>query len=124
VWLSAVDGGRPHTRPVWVVGLPEGFAFSTGSPVLRRACDGGPVSITTEDGDEPVILEGTARRVPDRAVLDRFAVAITTKYDWPTRATADGMVDADGNAGPVFILRPVRAFGWGRDMAHPTRWRF
>ncbi|MEO5678608.1 MAG: hypothetical protein ABIS47_02970 [Acidimicrobiales bacterium] len=124
VWLSAVDGDRPHCRPVWSVWLPEGLAFSTGSPVLRRACDGRPATATTESGDAPVILEGTARRVADGDLLDRFAAAVSAKYDWPTTATEEGMVDGEGNAGAVFLLRPERAFGWGPAMARPTRWRW
>ena len=81
VWRCGVDGGRPHSRPVWAVWLPEGLAFSTGSPVLRRACDGGFVTATTEGGDDPVILEGTGRRVLERVVLERFAGALNQKYD-------------------------------------------
>ena len=124
VWLCGVDGGRPHARPVWAVWLSEGLAFSTGSPVLRRACDGGPLSATTEGGDEPVILEGTGRRARDRQLLERFAAALNQKYDWQASATEEGMADGDGNAGPVFVLRPHLAFAWGRDMTAPTRWRF
>ncbi len=124
MWVCAVDGARPHSRPLWSVWLPEGLGFSTGSPVLGRACDGGLVTATTEDGAAPVILEGTAIRARDPDLLGRFALAVTEKYDWLTEASEDGMVDAEGNAGPVFILRPLLAFGWGQDMAAPTRWRF
>ncbi len=124
VWLCGIDGGRPHSRPVWAVWLPEGLAFSAGSPVLRRACDGGLVTATTEGGDDPVILEGTGHRAIDRDLLERFAEALSRKYDWPTSATDEGMLDANGNAGPVFVLRPGLAFAWGRDMNSPTRWRF
>jgi hypothetical protein len=82
------------------------------------------VTATTEAGDDPIIVEGTAHRVLDHGLLERFAEALSSKYDWQARATEEGMVDADGNAGPVFLLRLERAFGWGRDMAAPTRWRF
>jgi hypothetical protein len=109
---------------VWAVWLAEGLAFSTGSPALGRACDGGLVSATTEGGEDPVILEGTGHRVLHRALLERFAEAVNAKYDWHMVATTAGMADADGNAGPVFVLRPRHAFSWGRDMAAPTRWRF
>ena len=124
VWLSGVDRGRPHCRPVWAVWLAEGLAFSTGSPGLRRASDGGPLTATTESGDAPVILEGTGHRAVDRDLLERFAQAVNRKYDWHASAAADGMADADGNAGPVFVLRPDLAFAWGHEMARPTRWRF
>ncbi len=124
VWVCGVDAGRPHSRPVWAVWLPEGLAFSAGSPVLRRACNGGQVTATTEAGDDPVILEGTAHRVLERLLLERFSQTLNEKYRWSARATDEGMADADGNAGPVFVLRPAVAFGWGRDMAAPTRWRF
>jgi len=124
VWLCAVDQGRPHLRPVWSVWLPEGLAFSTGSPVLQRGCDGGPVTATTEGADGPVILEGTGHRALDRDLLTAFAGVLNEKYDWHAVATGDGMADADGNAGPVFVLRPRLAFAWGPDMAAPTRWRF
>lgn len=124
LWLTGVDQGRPHSRPVWGVWLAEGLAFSTGSPVLRRAADGGRLTATTDDGDAPVILEGTGRRARDRGLLERFVVALNRKYDWHASATDEGLADADGNAGPVFVLRPDRAFAWGPDMASPTRWRF
>jgi hypothetical protein len=124
VWLSAVDRGRPHSRPVWAVWLVEGLAFSTGSPALQRGSDGGQVAATTESGDEPVILEGTGRRVTDRDVLDRFVTALNAKYGWSARATDEGMTDEHGNAGPVFVLRPDVAFAWRSDMAAATRFRF
>jgi hypothetical protein len=124
VWVCAIDRGRPHARPVWAVWLPVGLAFSTGSPVLGRACDGGPLTATTEAADDPVILEGTGCRIQGRDRLEPFTEALNRKYEWHARATDDGMVDADGNAGPVFLLRPDLAFSWGREMAAPTRWRF
>jgi hypothetical protein len=124
VWLTAADGGRPHSRPVWAVWLAEGLAFSTGSPALQRGCAGGPITATTESGDEPVILEGTGSRVLDRDVLERFVAALNQKYEWRAHVTDEGMADEEGNAGPVFVLRPQVAFGWGRDMAGATRWRF
>jgi hypothetical protein len=124
VWLSTVDRGRPHSRPVWAVWLAEGLAFSTVSPAFQRGGDGGQVAATTESGDEPVILEGTGHRVADRQLLERFVVALNDKYAWHAHATDDGMADEQGNAGPVFVLRPHVAFSWGRDMAGATRWRF
>lgn len=124
VWLSAVDGDRPHSRPVWAVWLAEGLAFSTGSPALQRGSDGGRITATTESGDEPVILEGTGHRVAVRDVLDRFVAALNAKYEWHARATEEGMADEQGNAGPVFVLRPHVAFFWSTDMAGATRWRF
>ena len=124
VWLSAVDGDRPHCRPVWAVWLDEGLAFSTGSPALRRGCDGGQVAVTTESGDEPVILEGTSHRAADRELLERFVAALNDKYTWRAHVTDEGMADDDGNAGPIFVLRPRLAFAWGADMTGATRWRF
>jgi hypothetical protein len=124
LWLTTVDRGRPHSRPVWAVWLAEGLAFSTGSPALQRGCDGGQVAATTESGDEPVILEGTGWRVVDPGVLDRFVTALNAKYEWTARATDEGMADGQGNAGPVFVLRPHVAFSWSFDMAAATRFRF
>jgi len=63
-------------------------------------------------------------RLLDGALLAGFAAALNGKYEWSAHATGDGMADADGNAGPVFLLRPRVAFAWGPDMAAPTRWRF
>ncbi|WP_274560797.1 pyridoxamine 5'-phosphate oxidase family protein [Streptomyces spiramyceticus] len=124
-WIATTrPDGRPHTRPVWGVWLEDGFWFSTGS-VARLSLPRNPeISVHLDDGDRPVIVEGTAEAVSEVRALARFVAAYNPKYDWDIAATDDGVADGSGAAGPAFRVRPRLVFGWDSDMRAPTRWRF
>ncbi|MGP3999789.1 pyridoxamine 5'-phosphate oxidase family protein [Streptomyces sp. 8N706] len=124
-WIATTrPDGSPHTRPVWAVWLEGGLWFSTGS-VARRNLPANPeITVHPDDGDRPVIVEGTGERVVEAGPLDRFVAAYNAKYAWDLTA-ADGGVDVgSGVVGPVFRVRPRRVFGWDTGMRAPTRWRF
>ncbi|WP_070012914.1 pyridoxamine 5'-phosphate oxidase family protein [Streptomyces abyssalis] len=61
-WIATTrPGGRPHCRPVWGVWLDDGFWFSTGSLAARNLPLNDEITVHLEDGQEVVIVEGTAR---------------------------------------------------------------
>ena len=125
-WVAVVRAdGRPHSRPLWAVWLQDGLWFTTGSPQLVRGLRSNPnVSVNLEDGNEVVILEGTAEAVSDTADLERFVAAYNAKYDHTAVVNGDAIADASGPIGPAYRIRPRVVFGWQSDMRDPTRWTF
>jgi hypothetical protein len=123
-WVAtAGPGGVPHARPVWGIWTPAGLLFSTGSPVALRNLRANPaVSVHLGDGDDVVILEGTAGRVADRPTLRRYAEGLQDEYAYAAEATESGFAGADGATGAVFLAAPRVVFGWGADLCDPTRW--
>lgn len=125
-WVASTrPDGRPHCRPVWGVWLADGLWFSTGS-LARRILPARPaVSVNVPDGEQVVVLEGTAAVRTERDDLQRMCDAYSRKYDHPMAPSDDGRVgDPDGNAGPAFLVTPDVVFGWGSGLTTPTRWRF
>lgn len=113
----------PHTRPVWGVWTAAGLLLSTGSPTALRNIRANPaVSIHLGDGDEVVILEGTANRVFDRRTLRRYVNGLRAEYDYEADVTDEGFAGLDGASGQVFLICPRVVFGWGADLFDPTRW--
>ncbi len=135
-WLSTTTPeGRPHVRPVLAVWVGESL-YTTSSPAARKARnlktnDRCSVAVSIDGVD--VVLEGTATRVVDEALLQRVADAYDEKYQWPP-TVRDGAFDAPygaPTAGPppyeVFEITPTVVFGFGTDDEHAprsTRWRF
>ncbi|MEU5957346.1 pyridoxamine 5'-phosphate oxidase family protein [Streptomyces sp. NPDC047525] len=124
-WIATTrPDGRPHTRPVWGVWLEDGLWFSTGS-VARHNLPGNPeITVHLDDGDRPVIVEGTGEAVVGVRELTRFVTAYNPKYEWDVAATEEGVEDGSGAAGPVFRVRSRLVFGWDSDLRAATRWRF
>ena len=76
---------------------------------------------TTDDAQEPVVLEGTAERIGDHDAIDRFATSSSAKYE--TELPVEFYED-DSNS--VWAVSPTRAFGLieADFYGSPTRWRF
>lgn len=125
-WIATTrPDGRPHCRPVWGVWLADGFRFSTGSLATANLAANGEITVHLGDGQEVVILEGTARVDTERGSLQAMCDVYGPKYDYPISPTDDGAVrDAGGLGGPVHHVTPRVVFGWERDMTSPTRWTF
>jgi hypothetical protein len=109
--------GRPHVMPLWGVWFGGAFYFSTGAKSVkaRNLAENPRCVLCPEDAVEAVIVEGVARRAkPQRAV----AAAYFKKYAWKL----------DPALGPIFAMRPARAFGFiERDelfTTTATRWTF
>lgn len=124
-WIATVRAdGSPHTRPVWGVWLPTGFWFSTGSLARHNLAANPEISVHLEDGDEVLVIEGTATQVTAAADLQPMCDAYNPKYGWTIRPDEGGVTDAGGTGGPAYRVTPRVVFGWERDMARPTRWTF
>jgi general stress protein 26 len=111
-------GGRPHSMPVWGVWIDDSFCFSTGaeSRKAKNLAANPSCVISTEDGREPVIVEGTAALAEDAEYLARAGQAYEAKYKWKL----------DPALGPIFVVRPRVAYGL-IELEMPstaTRWAF
>lgn len=92
--------------PVWGVWLDDCFFFSTGRKsrkgqnlISNPAC-----TITNDDGEEAVIVEGLATEMPKEAAteLERVAVAYQKKYKMGPRSMGE----------PIFRVTPRLVFGF------------
>jgi hypothetical protein len=103
---------------VWGVWHGAAFWFSTGADSVKaRNLAADPrCSISTERGDEAVVVEGSVERVSDERTLEGVYEAYRGKYGW-------GM---EGEA--FYVLRPLVAFGFIEHAdqfgATATRWDF
>jgi len=120
-WIATSrSDGRPHLMPVWGVWLDHAFYFSTGAKSRKaRNLRAEPrCAISTERGDEAVIVEGVAARLRPSAIPAGFAPAYKKKYGW----------DMSGNEEPVYRVRPEKAFAFiehgDNFLKTATRWKF
>ena len=118
-WVSTVrPDSRPHAMPVWGLWHNNLLYFSTAitSTKARNLRANPRCTITTENGDEAVILEGEALVEEDHDVLRPVWSAYNTKYDW----------SVDGES--MFVLKPTRAFAFidatDQFATAATRWTF
>jgi PPOX class probable F420-dependent enzyme len=120
-WISTTrPDGRPHAMPIWGLWIDETFLFSTArrSRKARNLARDPRLIVHLESGDQTVILEGRAREITDRALLDRYATTYHSKYRYRP--------DPADRAQVTYGVRPARAYAWReRDFpASATRWRF
>jgi PPOX class probable F420-dependent enzyme len=110
--------GRPHVMVVWGLWLDDAFYFSTGrgSRKARNLAANPACVICPEDGEEAVLVEGTAAELTDPAILEQFAHAYQQKYAW----------DVSGNREPVYVVRPRVVYGQIEKTftKSATRWQF
>ncbi len=121
-WLATLHrDGRPHVMPVWAVWDGRSLWFST-APSSRKAHNlarDPRATVTTDDAEDPLVLEGRAERVSDEAANRSLCDQVNAKY-----ATAYDVDFFLANA--TFRLQPTWAFGLVQaDFGgSPTRWRF
>ena len=123
-WCATVrPDGAPHVTPVWGVWLDDRLWFSSGlrSRKARNLAVEPRCTLTTDDAADPVVLEGVAERMTDRAAIVPFLDAVNAKYD--ADLTAD-FLDPDVNGS--YAVRPstVIALTDGDFQGSPTRWTF
>jgi PPOX class probable F420-dependent enzyme len=123
-WLATVwPDGRPHLTPVWAVWDEGGLWFSAGprSRKIRNIRAGCRVSVSTEDPENPVVVEGTPELVTEHERLVRFVAVVNVKYrtEYPVEFfTPDQAVVAKVCPGWAFGMRASDFDG------SPTRWTF
>lgn len=129
-WISTVRAdGRPHVTPLVAVWLDGALHFCTGpdeQKAVNLAANPGVVLTTgcaTWDQGLDVMVEGTARRVTDRARLDRLAAAWRTKWDgsWRFEATDEGFRHEDGATAHVYAVEPAKVLAFGKGTFSHTR---
>ena len=120
-WVTSLwPDGRPHSMPVWGIWDGEALWFSSGrrSRKARNLAADPRCVVTTEDANEPVVVEGHADVTDDRDAIARVADLMNAKY---------GGITAEFLASHATIrVRPRWAFAIAHDdfTGSPTRWRF
>ena len=123
-WCATVrPDGSPHVMPVWGVWLDGRLWFSSGlqSRKARNLAADARCSLTTDDTQNPVVVEGVAERVTDAERIAAFVAAANAKYD--AGMTTDFL---DPAVNGTYAVAPERAFALNHDdfTGSPTRWRF
>jgi general stress protein 26 len=132
-WVTTVRAdGRPHVTPLVAVWQDATVHFTTG-PGEQKAVNlstNPNVVVTTGcnrwDQGLDVMVEGQARRVTDRATLERLAAAWATKWDGQWRfEVVDGGFANTGRDGPVlvFAVEPAKVLAFGKGEFSHTRYR-
>jgi len=115
--------GRPHLTPVWGAWLGGALWFSCGrrSRKARNLEHDPRASAATDDAQEPVVVEGTVRRVVDPERIAAFLAATNAKY-----GTDIGIDFLDPEVNGTFELAPRTAIGLVEAdfSGSPTRWAF
>ncbi|MGH9224420.1 MAG: pyridoxamine 5'-phosphate oxidase family protein [Acidimicrobiales bacterium] len=123
-WVATIGrDGRPHVMPVWGV-WRDGCVWWSSSLRSRKARNveaDGRCAVTTDDAQEPVVVEGIAERTTDVAEIGAMLDATNRKYD-----TSYDISFLDPAVNACFRVRPSWAFGLVEaDFGgSPTRWRF
>ncbi len=117
--------GRPHAMPVWGVWDSDSqllwFTSSIGSRKARNVAADPRCVVTTEDPENPVVLEGLAEIVTDAGSIGRVIALVNAKYS--TDYSPDFL---DPTTQATIRVRPRWAFGLATEdfSGSPTRWVF
>jgi hypothetical protein len=121
--VSNWPDGRPHAMPVWGIWHEGAFWFSSSKPSRKsRNLSADPrCVVTTEDAENPVVVEGIAELVAGPDDLATLLALENAKY-----STDYGIEMLDPIANSAFRVRPLWAFGLkaGDFTGSPTRWEF
>src|ERR1700736_3382188 len=82
-WLATRwPDGRPHVMPVWAVWHAGALWFSSSkqSRKARNLAADPRCVLTTEDSQNPVVVEGEAELLRERGDLDTFLSITNAKY--------------------------------------------
>lgn len=131
-WITTVrSDGRPHVTPLVAIWHDDAFYFATG-PDEQKSVNlrhGTAVALTTGSNDWDrgldVVVEGHARRVTDRSLLEQLAAEWARKWDgrWQFRAD-DGGFRHDGDEhgiALVYEVRPTKVLAFGKQPFTHTR---
>jgi F420H(2)-dependent biliverdin reductase len=83
IWLATSrPTGKPHLTPIWFVFVDDAVWICTGGNAVkaRNVAANPMVSIALEDGNAPVVGEGTAHRVTD--VPASVVAEFQRKHNW------------------------------------------
>lgn len=123
-WVASVwPDRRPHVMPVWGA-WNQGAMWFSSSGRSRKALNiraNSHCTITTEDPRNPVVVEGDAELITNRALIAIFLNRLNTKY---ARSYTLDFLDPDLNA--TFRVKPKKVIALQEDnfTGSPTRWEF
>ena len=123
-WLATTRrDGRPHVMPVWAVWLDDALWFSSSlrSRKIRNLRAEPRCTLTTEDAEHPVVVDGVAEVVLDRGRTGAFLAASNAKYQ-----VDYGIEFLDPAVNATVRVAPVWAFALDEERftGSPTRWHF
>jgi len=123
-WLATHwPDGRPHVMPVWAIWHQRHLLFSSSkqSRKARNLANDPRCSLTTEDPNNPVVVEGVAELLTNPDDLQAFLNAENVKYE-----TSYGLDMVDPALNCCYRMRPTSIFGLRTDdfTGTPTRWQF
>jgi nitroimidazol reductase NimA-like FMN-containing flavoprotein (pyridoxamine 5'-phosphate oxidase superfamily) len=96
IWISTTrPDGRPHSVPVWYWWDGEHIYFAAGGQKAKNIASQPEVIIHGGDGDDALILEGTAALVNDSAERERVNQAYMQKYVDPHSGARAEIHDGD-----------------------------
>jgi PPOX class probable F420-dependent enzyme len=125
-WAVTVwPDGRPHAMPVWAMWDSATqllwFTSSLASRKARNVAANGQCVLTTEDADNPVVVQGVADIVADAQSIAHVIALMNEKY-----ATTYSVDFLDPAVQATMRVRPRWAFALAHDdfTGSPTRWVF
>lgn len=122
-WVATIGRDAPHLMPVWGAWLEEALWFSSSraSKKARNLAAHPRCAISTDDAQEPIVIEGDSELINDTAAVLRFVDAVNQKYrtSYPAAFFTDP-------ANACFRVRPRWAFALMESdfTGSPTRWTF
>ena len=118
-WVVSVSAaGEPHAMPVWAVWLDDALWFSTGGRSRKaRNLRAEPRCAVHTDGEDPVVVNGTASFVGEEAAVARMIEAYGAKYP---------ELPPDPAENPIVRVTPSTVIGLveAEFATSPTRWTF
>jgi general stress protein 26 len=132
-WISTVrPDGRPHVTPLPAVWLDDALHFCTGAEEQKAVNLGRNPHCALTTGTNTwkvgldVVVEATAARITDDALLRRLAEAWETKYhgDWRFEVADGAFHHADGDEALVFELVEPKILAFAKGDFAQTRYRF
>jgi uncharacterized pyridoxamine 5'-phosphate oxidase family protein len=132
-WLATTrPDGRPHLTAVGALWADGKMYFVTGSGTRkgRNLAKNPNCVLSASLKGLDLVIEGTARKVTDRATLDRLA-KVYAAQGWPATVSGQALTApySAPSAGPppwdLYVLMAKTAFGVAGAEPHgATRWRF
>ncbi|MGH3674003.1 MAG: pyridoxamine 5'-phosphate oxidase family protein [Pseudonocardiaceae bacterium] len=123
-WLATAGAnGQPHAMPVWGVWMDDAVWFSSGlrSRKMRNLSEQPRCSLSTQDPEEPVMLQGIAELITEHERIAEFLAASNTKY--AANVEMD-FLDPAVNSTVRVAPRTVIGLKESDFQGSPTRWRF
>lgn len=119
-WVATTrEDGRPHSVPVSGIWLDSAFYFETepGAVKTRNLQHNPNIVVHVQDGDDTVIVEGSAAIERRPALLTKLRKQYQSKYDYSPTWSGPG-------AQFVFRVEPKVILAWKSPRIHRTMVRF